>query len=74
MKCIITRTKRYLTMRLLELCLENVLKLIGAYCYHHIHIKLMCNLSGCNLNINSIVGNIDTFFKKCWFPLMYLYF
>lgn len=64
MKCIFTRTKRYLTMRLSELCLENVLKLIGAYCYHCIHIKLMCNLSGWNLNINSNVGNIDTFFKK----------
>ena len=51
-------------MRLSELCLENVLKLIGAYCYHCIHIKLMCNLSGWNLNINSNVGNIDTFFKK----------
>ena len=62
MKCIFTRTKRYLTMRLSELCLENVLKLIGAYCYHRIHIKLMCNLSGWNLNINSNVGNIDTFF------------
>lgn len=73
MKCVITRTKRCLTTRLVELCLENVLKLIGAYYYLHIHIKLMCNLSGWNLNINSNVSNIDTFLKT-WFPSMYLYF
>lgn len=73
MRCVITRTKKYLTMRLAELCLENVPKLIGAYCYHHIHIKLMCNLSGWNLNIKSNVSNIDTFLKN-WFPLVHLYF
>ena len=73
MKCVITRTKTYLTSRLVELCLKNVLKLIGAYYYLYIHVKLMCNLSGWNLNINSNVRNIVMFLKN-WFPSMYLYF
>ena len=41
MKCVITRTKKIPHHETCGVVPGNVPKLIGAYCYHHIHIKLI---------------------------------